>query len=240
MKLALECPTRLLEMIQPFSDFSFVLAKKFLEDEAYADFYKHIGGHTIVDCSTNEEGEPVDVEDLITVSNLVNAHFIVAPDWFGDAEKTVHEYKQFIEKVSPEKVIGVLQGQTFADAIGCIESYLGVIAVPYAICSNKATDSPKLMELRRALIVSNIPKDRWVHLFGFTTLSEFFWYQERPNVASIDTGIPVLLGLQGLDILDDLELKDIPTDKQMDKYELEAKGWTAICRNIALMRKYMP
>ena len=241
MKLALECPTAMLEMVQPFGDFSWILGHKVLEDEEYAKFYKNFEGFKIVDNSVNEVGEPLTVEDMAKVMEMVGGDLLVSPDWIGDAGKTVAAYGDCIKKFGKEKVIGVVQGATFEEAFKCI-NYYGkdtFIAVPFDICSSKK-DPPFLMALRRALAVCGIPSTTRIHLLGFNSLDEFFWYTNKPNVVSIDTGVPVMLGLDGLDILDPLESKEDPTLNRMEKTKLTQQGWTAVCRNIALLRKYLP
>ena len=39
IKLALECPTRLLGDIQPLADFDFILAHLVLQDKEYAEYF---------------------------------------------------------------------------------------------------------------------------------------------------------------------------------------------------------
>jgi len=230
----------MLEMVQPFGDFDWVLAKEVLTDETYAEYYRNSDRLKFVDNSVNEEGEPVSLEEMEEVFKLVNGNYIVSPDWIGDATRTIEAYGECVERFSREVVVGVVQGVTFKEAMACLNIYeSGVLSIPYDICSSKE-DPPWLMGLRRALLVSNIPSDRIIHLLGFTSLDEFYWYEGKPNVYSIDTGIPVLLGLQGMDILDPLGKKDKPTYNEMQKFELGQKEWTAICRNIALLRKWMP
>lgn len=239
MQLALESRTDMLEMVQPFADFDWILAGEVLKDEKHAEFYKSSTKAKFVDNSVNEEGEPISIENLKKAFEMVGGTYIVAPDWIGDADRTIESYKKCLEVFPKDTVIGVIQGPSFSDAMRCISEYKGVLAVPYDICCKK-TDPPWLMALKRALVVSNIPTDRYVHLLGFNSLDEFFWYEGRPHITSIDTGAPVLLGLQELDIMDPLESKAKPTYNQMLKLELTQTGWTAICRNIALLRRYLP
>ena len=242
MKLALECRTNMLEMVQPFADFDFILAHKVLEDEAYAEWYNESTNLKIVDNSVNELGTPVSIEGMKEAFEKVNGTYVVAPDFLGDAKKTVESYIECTKVFPKERVIGVVQGSTFEEAFECLPVYQsGIISVPYDLCSQK-TDPPLLMAIRRALFIGYMPKDKGfvVHLLGFNGLEEFFWYQNAPFVASIDTGIPVLLGLQGLDILDPLESKVEPTLNLMEKLELTQQCWTGIIRNIALLRKWLP
>lgn len=241
IKLALECPTAMLEMVQPFGDFDWILGHKVLESQEYLEYYKEPGRLKIIDNSVNEVGEPLSLEDMEKVLSLVGGDLLVSPDWIGDALKTVGAYGDCIKKFGKEKVIGVIQGETFEEALRCLSIYgsEGLIAVPYDVCSKK-TDLPSTMALRRALVVCNIPNNTRVHLLGFNSLDEFFWYSGRPNVVSIDTGVPVMLGLDGLDILDSLGAKEAPTLSRMEKIELTQQGWTGVIRNIALLRRYLP
>ena len=249
MKLALECRTDLLGHVQPFSDFDFILTHKILQDEEYLNWYKESDNNLkIIDNSVNEQATPESIENIIEAFQKVGGTYLVAPDYINDAEKTVQAYTECKSlvvnkyKIPAERVIGVIQGKVPEEAFECLRSYTpGFICVPYDLCSVK-TDPPWLMGIRRALFISHIPKDQgWiVHLLGFTSLDELFWYQDNPMVVSMDTGIPVLLGLQGLDILDPLESKEQPTLNQLEKIELTQQGWTAIIRNIGLLRKWMP
>ena len=124
MKLALECSTALLELVQPFADFDFILAKEALGDEKYLAYYKDSTNWKIVDNSVNEEGEPVSIEDLVKVFEEVRGTYLVSPDWIGDPKKTLDAYQECIGKVRPEQVIGVPQGNTFEEAIENIKDVI--------------------------------------------------------------------------------------------------------------------
>jgi len=235
-------------MVGPLADFDFLLTHKVLEDKEYLEYYKNSDSMMkIVDNSVNEQGTPSSAEDIIKAFEEVGGTYLVAPDFIGEAEKTIQAYKECEQvlsksKIPMERLAGVIQGKTFEDAFECLRSYRpGLICVPYDLCSGKA-DPPWLMGLRRALFIAHVPRDQGyvIHLLGFTGLDEFFWYQNNPMVVSIDTGVPILLGLQGLDILDPLPSKEQPTLNEMAKYELTQDGWTAIIRNICILRKWMP
>lgn len=243
MQLALECPTRLLEHIQPFADFYWILAHKVLQDKVYKEYYEKVSGVKFVDNSVNELGEPVSLGDMKKAFEQVKGTYVVAPDWIGNGEKTCKAYLECLKEFGEERVVPVIQGSTFIEVVSSYEIISGTktfIAVPYDICSKK-TDPPWLMSLRRAMVVKNIiPTEKPVHLLGLTSLDEFFWYHGAPNVVSIDTGVPILLGLMEKDILEPLVSKDTPTWNEMEKMELGKNSWAAICRNLALLRKLMP
>jgi len=242
MKLALECRTDMLEMVQPFADLDWILAHKVLEDPKYAEFYKKSGNIKFVDNSVNEKGEPLPISKIKEAFEKVGGTYVVSPDFINDAGKTLDSYLETLKAFPKEKVAGVVQGPTFVDAFDCLKAYgSGIICIPYDLCSDKQ-DPPWLMGLRRALFMAYVPRNQnvYIHLLGFNSLEEFYWYQNNPYIGSIDTGIPVLLGLQGKDILDHLDSKAIPTFNQMDSLELNQKAWTGIIRNIALLRRHLP
>jgi len=240
MRLALECPTRLLGHVQPMADFDFVLAHLVLQDEQYAEHYRKSKKVKFVDNSVNELGEPGSLEDMATAMEAVGGNYIISPDWLGQNKRTVEAYRECAERFGKEYTIGVLQGSTFEEALACASVYKGsMIAVPYDVCSSKE-DSPEVMALRRIAVVDRLPVDTGIHLLGFTTLEELELYAGFNHVVSIDTGIPVLLGLQEKSIRDPLEDKSQPTMVLMEDLEMGQNAWTAVCLNIALLRRYMP
>jgi len=232
----------MLEMVQPLADFDWVLAHKVLEDETYAEWYRKSGNLKFVDNSVNELSMPLSVEQMKEAFDKVNGTYVVAPDFLGDSGKTLEAYRECVKILPPEKIAKVVQGRSFVEAWECFQAYpAGIICIPYDLCSSR-NEPPWLMGLRRALFISNIPKDQGylIHLLGYTSLDEFFWYHGNPMVATIDTGIPVMLGLEGKDILDPLESKSTPTFNRMEKLELDQKAWVRIVLNIALLRRNLP
>lgn len=249
MRLALECPANLVDKIQPFSDFAWLSAVEVLRSSEYSGYYKQYRGFKVLDNGVNEEGSPLSLDNLEKAANLVGAHMVVAPDWIGDFSKTLESLQDTLKKFGPERVVPVIQASSFTEA-GAFSSHIRnmvanktsvpFVAVPYRICEESG-DTPETLALKRALVVTNMLDGVNVHLLGFLSLGEFYWYGDnKPNVISIDTGIPVLLGLLGQDILDPLQDKKTPTLKKMEKVELTSSSWTAICRNIALFRRYLP
>ncbi len=236
MKLALECPTSLLGMVQPFADFDWILADRFLDDEEYAKYYLEESTNLkVVDNSVTEKGEPLQPEQLIEVANAVKPWIIVSPDWINDFQKTVEAFLQFkntkFEGCDPI-IAGVLQGSSPEEALQCLQYYdSGVVLVPYRVGGSKKEDPDWLKTLRRVLVVKHIPENIQVHLLGLTTLDEFRWYAGLPNVVSIDTDVPVRSGLAQKDF-DDF---DRTTDTS--RIPLNKDTWAGICRNIAFLRK---
>ena len=106
--------------------------------------------------------------------------------------------------------------------------------IPYHVGGSDRRKNPELMALKRALVVSNIPAERSIHLLGLTTVDEFKWYFGRNNVMSIDTDVPIKAGLS----LQPVEEYDRATQIDED-IPLTQETWAAVCRNLAYLRKVM-
>lgn len=242
MKLALEATTSLIPKIQAFSDFDWISYSRLIKDKDYYNFYSQSKAPRTL----NFDGKVDEIKSDKTkeIWTILGTPIIVAPNFAGKQIETLQAYDECCQAFGVENVIGVLQGSSYQEVLGCINYYKGQIAVPYNIGSTSTTPN-SLMALRRALIVSNIPVDRWIHLLGFTTIDELEWYETKPSVLSINTGYPVMLGLKEEDILDiDKDVNKAETTLSiMEKVEVTAKlsqtQWTAIIRNIALLRRYI-
>ena len=235
MKLAMECPTSLLDQIQPFADFDWVLANLMLTDETYAAYYRESTNLKFLDNGVTETGEPVELDQIAEIAEDIKATYIVARDWIGDYQKTIEGYYESIKKLPKEKVVGVLQGSTPLEALKCLQHYTlnNIVLVPYHVGGSDRRKDSWLMALKRALVVSNIPSDRGIHLLGFTTLEELEWYVARPNVLSMDTDVPVKAGLAVQDI------DDFDRGAKVDSAKWDKSTAYAVARNIALLRKAM-
>lgn len=236
MKLALECPVNLLDQIQPFADFDFILANFAKSDKAYAEYYKRSTNYKMLDNGVTETGEPLSLGDIESIANDLVVDHIVARDYIGDYEKTVAGYAESVKKFGAERVLGVLQGSTPEEALKChvvLEKACPAVLVPYHVGGSDRRKDPWLMTLKRALVISHLPTSRPIHLLGFTTLDEFQWYAGMSHVWAMDTDVPVKAGLAVQDLsVFDRATKNVPTTLTKD-------SWAAVCRNIALLRKYM-
>jgi len=236
MRVAFECPTDLLEVVQPFADFDWILADRFLEDEKYAQYYTQSTNFKVVDNSVTEKGEPLDPAKLIEVVEAVKADAVVSPDWINDFQRTVEAYLQFKEtkfNLETQPIIaGVLQGSTPEEALQCLPYYdAQLVLVPYRVGGSEKNTPNWIKALKRVLVVKHINTNTNVHLLGFTTTDEFRWYAGMKNVVSIDTDVPIKAGLAKVDIDDFDRSSDEP------KVVLNKDTWAGICRNIALFRK---
>lgn len=238
MQLALECHTELLDYIQPFADIDWILAKEAIKDKKYLEHFKDSTKLKFVSGISTDAEEPPSPSDVHKVYSAVNGTYVVPPVYWDSIPKSIESYNECVKLLGMERVVGVALGATPALTVDCANLYGPIVAVPYDACGIGKGSMTSMAE-ERALIISNISPDRVVHLLGFISLDEFYWYHNRPNVVSINTGVPILLGLQGLEI-ESLEDKSRPTFSQMKSIKLEERGWTAVLRNLALLRRYMP
>ena len=245
MKLALECPTQILYEIQPLADYDFILTHLVFEDKTYRDYYKSSKRWKILDNSCNELLKPVPISALAEAAELVEPDLIVAPDYLGDSKRTLESIKESIRVFGIEKVLPVVQGSSYKEALNCFEEIASLgcecIAVPYDMGCER-TDHPDQMALGRmqlvTSIISRVPISYYIHLLGMTTLEELTSYASG-WIKSVDTGVPIMMGLDGRRLgRDRLRDKSQPTLSRMvskdNYYDLGGCFY-----NIAYLRKVL-
>jgi hypothetical protein len=247
MKLALECTTKLLPSIQPLADFDWVLAHKVLEDPDYAEYYKASGRFKVLDNSVNEFLTPVDLNYLDEAASYVKPDLIVAPDYLGDMNKTREAVREAIHLFGKEKIFPVVQGKDIDEILNLFKYYLELglerVAIPYDILAQREDNSVMMASNRRMVvnsIITRAPIGFEVHLLGLNTLEELSYYRS-PYLISIDTGVPVLLGLKGYKLGDDPlpDKKEAPTMNLMDTYSDEFADLSVAYYNVAYLRKLL-
>lgn len=245
MRLALEVPTELLGYVQPLSDFDWVLAHLVLEDPNYAEFYKRSTKFKVLDNSVNELLEPVSIKSLAQAAEYIGADKIVAPDYLGDMDKTWSDLMEATRAFGSSRVIPVLQGTEMESIVDGFFKYIlreGFleVAIPYDILSERGSSSVLMAERRLAVtreVISKSPIGLKIHLLGLNTLEELGMHN-RGWVSSIDTGVPVYLGLKGYKFGEGtLPDKEAPTMNQMNLHWDEAPDLVLVYYNIAYLRK---
>ncbi len=235
MKLALDAPTKVtvagksesfLGMIHSFCDFDFISAERIVKDKPYADFYKESNNIKFVDGTPLSKDKPMTIETLKKAVDYVGGTYIL------------NSYEENVKVFGERRAVGVLHGKSLQEILENVSLYRSVtVSVPASLFINENVPL-ELSAYLRALVVSNIPTDRYVHLSGFLSLVEFYWYTNRLNVVSLNTCVPVMLGLKEEDILEPTtDIKSLRCES--DGGELTQKKWGAVSRNIALLRKFM-
>ncbi len=225
MKLALDASTKLLPLIHAFADFDFISTERILKDKDYAQFYQDSSNVKFVSDILLPDKPLVPMDDLKRAVEFVKGTYVL------------NNYQESVKVFGPEKTVGVLGGQTPAGILQNLAAYSSrIIAVPITPFLDENL-SLEYSAYARALVVTNIPKDRAIHLIDYISLNELTWYVGKPNIVSLSTCVPVILGLRGEDILE--PTSDITQlDCESENYEkLKQDRWSAVCRNIALLRK---
>lgn len=243
MRLALECPTKLLDTIQPLADYDFILTHLVLKDREYAEYYKKSCRFKILDNSCNELACPCSLGDIEKAAIHVRPDLIMAPDFLGDSYSTRCALKQMIYGGSSSNIFPIVQGKDVEDVTACAAYIRSLgftrVAIPYDITCSREDPTLK-MEIARKKLVLVIHKlgFNYIHLLGMNTLGELYAYRELPWVKTIDTGFPVMCGMQGRKFgIDRLPDKKIPT---LEVMELEdSPNLENVYYNLSFMRKAM-
>lgn len=222
MQLGLDCPPDICDAVQPFANFDYVNGVVALKHTEYASWLKGSNRAKAVDV------RKLSMQDVRRLSEAIPPTILFVPI----ADTQMHE--ACLSTFGPEHVVSVITAPDFSTCFQWIAATTGAIAIPHDICADP-NDSGSIMALRRALIATNCPADRIVHLLGMTTPHELLWYINRPYITSLNTALPVTLGLQSADILSH-QSGETP---QPATAKLTDKTWAAVCRNIAILRRFM-
>ena len=159
MKLALECPTELLEDIQPLADYDFMLTHLVLKDEKYAEYYSKSRKFKVLDNSTNELLKPCSLDEIARATYLVRPDLVVAPDFLSDRVATESILYDAVRMFGKDRVLPVVQGEDYKEVILCadfiIRNGFDKVAVPYDITSSRE-DSLITMASGRHKVVTHI------------------------------------------------------------------------------------
>ena len=238
MKIALECPVALLDIIQPLGDFDWILTHLVLQNPEYAAHYSRSSRFKVLDNSVNELLKPCSWESMLQAAESVNPTLLCPPDFLGDKDQTLSMLKGAVKAVGPKKILPVLQGSNWDEVIECSKEIQEMgfrrIAVPYDILS-KRTDPLEEIGNQRGRVVTQIRRDfMWVHLLGLSDPGEMELYGGAKEVGSIDTGAPYLNGGYGRRFGQD-ELFDKTV--RMEYNCPVGNRWEDVFYNIAVLRK---
>ena len=215
-KISHEVPKCLLEPSIEFNDYDYCLPHLLDQDEDYLQYFiaaRDNGRYVIMDNSLHELGEAYDYDRLkYWVTELEPNEFIV-PDVWMDGARTAAQAKYWKQFTYPEntKIIAVIQGKDKNDAYLCANllANLGYdkLCVSYgATWYNDFfphTNKDMGKALGRVRFVQGLLnlehlKDIKYHLLGCSIPQEFGWYDNHPQIESIDTSNPIMAALDGV------------------------------------------
>jgi hypothetical protein len=231
IKLALEAPQKLLGMAQTLSDIDYISFSRYSRDKDYQKFcLESEGKNRIRFLSLDAE---IDKDKLNKIVAELQVGIVIVP---------AKSYVKVAEIIGKPRTMPILGDSTPQEIFSSLALYAGdpasPLAVPAGILGDK-DDSLLTLAYKRALVAHSLPNGFYIHLQGFISLGEFEWYDGMPNVGSISTGTPVMLGLavQKLGKVDALYDSCIDEMENKMKTNPPNEAYTAIYSNIALLRK---
>lgn len=230
MLISHESPLCLMEESRQYNDYCYALVHLF---EEYPEYYDHFrkslefDREVILDNSIFELGTAFDsIKFANWVSRLRPTHYIV-PDVLENAEETMINYLDFIEKYPdlPGMRIGVVQGNTYSELIECYQfmcDHADYVAISFDYAFYQAigvghSKHHKMMTGRQRFIQMLIDDNIWndrkpVHLLGCSLPQEFGYYRNvsTHNIRSVDTSNPIMAGLNNMKYANELGLNRKP------------------------------
>ena len=224
IKIAHESPKACFDTVQSMTDYDYALVHLFEEDPEYLELFldaKAEGREIILDNSIFELEEAFDADRFAYWVKELQPDWYIVPDSLENTKKTLSNMAEWNLKYKdlPGKKIGVVQGKTYSEIIGCYDYMANVanvdmiaISFDYSYYEEKVPHPNKYVSwmlgrvqlLSRMLRDGVIDTDRPHHLLGCGLPQEFSFYHNAgwEWIYSVDTSNPVVHGLK------DIEYKD--------------------------------
>ena len=210
MKVSHEVPRCLLNNSHEFNDYDYCLPHLLDQDERYKNFFlksKEEGRYIIMDNSLHELGEAYDHKRLLHWVQEIEPDEFIVPDVWMKSSQTAAQAKYWLQYKYPKKtkITAVVQGEDRQSAFLCatLLKDLGYdkLCISYGATWYGDTDLNKA--LGRIGFVNELLKDKQfkdikLHLLGCAVPQEFGWYDNHPQIESIDTSNPIMAALEGI------------------------------------------
>ena len=218
IKIAHESPKSIFNEVQRHTDYDYALVHLFEEDKEYLEQFKTAiknGREVILDNSIFELEEAFDAEKFAYWINELRPTWYIVPDALEDTKKTMSQMASWNMNYSKSvygKKIGVVQGKTYKQIVGCYE-YMDKIAdvdmiaisFDYSYYTHSITHPNKYVSwmLGRIKLLGDLVRDGIInenkphHLLGCGLPQEFAFYKNSNYdwIYSLDTSNPVVHGI---------------------------------------------
>ena len=221
IKIAHESPKSIFEEVQRFTDYDYALVHLFEEDKEYLEQFKKAiakGREVILDNSIFELEEAFDAAKFADWVENIRPTWYIVPDALEDSKKTMSQMASWNLRYPnvPGKKIGVVQGKTYKQIVGCYE-YMNKIAevdmiaisFDYSYYTKSVPHANKYVSwmLGRVKLLGDLLKDGVInkdkphHLLGCGLPQEFQFYKHSDYdwIYSLDTSNPVVHGIKGIE-----------------------------------------
>ena len=256
MKISHEVPKCLLGASLEFNDYDYCLPHLLDEDEKYKEYFleaKKSGRYIIMDNSLHELGEAYEDKRLLYWVEKIEPDEFIVPDVWMKGHMTAAQAKYWKQYEYPEntKLTAVIQGKDSQDAFLCANllSNLGYdkLCVSYGATwyndffPHTNPDMGKALGrirfVQELLSLEHLKYTKF-HLLGCSIPQEFGWYNNHPQIESIDTSNPVMAGLEGIRY-NDYGLSKKPKANMNDHFNIEWEeiDYSTILYNTSMFRK---
>ena len=242
IRIAHESPKSIFEDVQKQTDYDYALVHLFEEDKEYLEQFKKAvakGREVILDNSIFELEEAFDADQFAYWIKELRPTWYIVPDALEDTKKTMSQMGSWNMKYSdvPGKKIGVVQGKTYEQIVGCYEymdklADVDMIAISfdYSYYTKSVPHPNKYVSwmLGRVKLLGDLVRDGIInedkphHLLGCGLPQEFSFYSQYPWIYSLDTSNPVVHGIKGIGYRSDgLWSKESQKLFELINYEVE-------------------
>jgi hypothetical protein len=213
-------PISLLNESRNFNNYDYCLVHLLDENPEYFQFFKdslNMGRTVILDNSVFELEEAFDPDAFADKISILQPTEYIIPDVLDNADATIENvYKWLKDYDLPGKTIGVIQGQSVADAVRCyreISPLVDKVAVSFNCAFYTGNSDDKLenwmlgrQSFMRFMFTSDIINvHQPVHLLGCSLPQEFKFYKqpEFSFIESVDTSNPIVHAINGIRYTDE-------------------------------------
>jgi hypothetical protein len=209
VRVALISPYQLTTKV-PRTGFHMVLAP-LLESPTYRPLVAWMQGHKILDNGAAEGSLVERPQKLVDLARAANCNELVVPDVLGDVDSTISRARDF-ERVALRNpditYMGVVQGKNLAEYQKCLNAYdalswVKTVALPRHMLNVHKLSRVSFLEI----MVKFGYMDRFpdVHCLGSGAWTREVACLSDMPVRSIDTAMPIKLGLQGKSLAREIE-----------------------------------
>jgi hypothetical protein len=216
MQISHEVPVALLEMSRSFNDYDYALVHLYETEPEYLKFYKdsiELKREVILDNSVFELEEAFDAERFkYWIKETLPTYYII-PDVLDNSELTIKNVKEWDKEGLPGQTVGVIQGETFSQAVECyneIKDHVDRIAVSFNCKFYEGEEGESIFHkwavgrIRFVNYLAVIGNTKPLHLLGCSLPQEFKFYNEPKFdfIKSVDTSNPVVHAINDIKYTD--------------------------------------
>ena len=250
MKVSHEVPRCLLTAQYQFNDYLYCLPHLLDQDEEYKKFFIEAaakGDYIIMDNSLHELGEAYDHQRLLHWISEIQPNEFIVPDVWMKYAQTAAQAKYWLQYKYPKKtqITAVIQGEDKKSAWLCatLLKDLGYkkLCISYGATwyGDTALDKAlgRINFVKKLLNDKNF-KDTKFHLLGCAVPQEFGWYNNHPQIESLDTSNPIMAALDDT-LYTSQGLKEKPKANMNDNFDIDFKDvdYRDVLHNTTMFRE---